>query len=74
MAKIAPCYIDNTGKAHQTAEEAVLADIASLIGQHGRDGQVAGMAPGIAKLILANRGEIEAAFRDLDTMQAPQAA
>lgn len=72
MAKTGTCFIDNAGKAHTTPEEAVLADISALIGTKGRDGQAAGMAPGIAKLILENRAEIEASFRELDAMTAPQ--
>lgn len=74
MAKTAACFIDNAGTPHTTPEDAVLADIAAVIGRQGRDGQVAGMAPGLAKLILANRAEIEAAFADLDAMTAPKIA
>ncbi len=73
MAKTAACFIDNAGTPHTTPESAVLADIAAVLGRQGRDSQVAGMAPGLAKLILAHRPEIEAAFDDLDAMTAAAA-
>lgn len=74
MAKTAACFIDNAGTPHTTPENAVLADIAAVLGTQGRDSQVAGMAPGLAKLILAHRAEIEAAFADLDAMAGSVAA
>lgn len=71
MAKTGTCYFDYSGKPHASAEDAVIADIAAVIG--GR-GDSASMAPGLAKTILANRREIEQAFADLDSMTAPKIA
>jgi len=66
MAKLAQCYTDNRGALHMTPEQAVLADIAAALGRINAD---AGITGGIAALILDKRGEIEAAFRDLDAMR-----
>lgn len=65
MAKIAPAYFDNAGACHGSAEQAVTADIAAALGRVGGD---AGIAAGVAKLILDKRQEIERAFADFDQM------
>ena len=65
MAKLAPSYIDNFGQVHPSAEAAVISDIAAVLGRLSAD---AGIAGGVAKMIVEKRPEIEAAYRDLDAM------
>lgn len=65
MAKIAQCFADNRGTFHSTPEQAVLSDLAAVLGRINGD---TGLAGGIASVILDKRAEIEAAFRDLDQM------
>lgn len=67
MAKIAPAFFDNSGQHHPCPEAAVTADIATALGRLNGD---SGISPGIAKLILEKRREIEQAFADLDSMKA----
>ena len=70
MAKVTPRFEDNSGQVHDTPEQAVIADIAAALGRVGGD---AGIAGGVAKLILDKRGEIERCFADLDRLQKPPA-
>lgn len=65
MAKVATAFADNEGKLHPTAEAAVLADLSVILGRIGAEG---GITAGLAQLIIEKRGEIEAAFADLDVM------
>ena len=67
MAKLAQCFADNAGSAHDTPEAATIADIAMVLGRLSADSGIAG---GVAKLIFDKRAEIEAAFADFDAMVA----
>ena len=66
MAKETNCYADNCGTIHDTPEGAVVADIAIALGRLSAD---AGIAGGVAKLVLEKRAEIETAFSDLDKLK-----
>lgn len=65
MAREVRSYADDRGGLHATAEAAVLADIAVVIGRVGGD---SGMTAGLAKLIVEKRAEIERAFLELDAL------
>lgn len=68
MAKVGQAFLDNAGQVHPSAEAAVIADIAAALGRLSVD---AGIAGGLAKVILDKRAEIETAFGDFDAMTAP---
>jgi 3-methyladenine DNA glycosylase Tag len=65
MAKVVNSYADNSGKVHDTVEEAVIADLSNVLGRIGAE---AGLTAGIAKTILAKRDEIEAIFAEFDEL------
>lgn len=69
MAKVDTCYRDNSGARHDTPEDAALADLTNALGRIGNEG---GITPGLAKLLLEKRAEIEQAFADFDAMRAWQ--
>ena len=71
MAKLTQCFADNKGNLHTTIDDAVLADLSAALGRVGSD---AGIVGGVAKLIIEKRAEIEAAFRDLDSVKQAVAA
>ena len=54
---------------HETAQEAVIADIGAALGRVGDEG---GLTKGVAKLVLDKRRQIEKAFADLDSLLAQQ--
>lgn len=58
-------FFDSKGQYFRTAQEATMSDIAALL---GRMGEGDSLAPGIAKIILDKRREIEHIFRDHDDM------
>jgi hypothetical protein len=58
-------FFDSKGQYFKTAQEATMSDIAALL---GRMGEGDSLAPGIAKIILDKRREIEHIFRDHDDM------
>lgn len=69
MAKVVQAYADNRGKRHDTPTDATISDLAAVLGRISLD---AGIAGGIAKLILEKRAEIEQVFAQHDAMnQAP---
>ncbi len=65
MAKIINAFADNAGHIHESAEDAVIADISNVLGRIGAE---AGLTLPIARTILAKRSEIEAIFAELDTL------
>jgi hypothetical protein len=65
MANRGVGFFDSKGQYFRTAQEATMSDIAALLGRMG-DGD--SLAPGIAKIILDKRREIEHIFRDHDDM------
>ncbi len=67
MAKRVPSFADNNGKRHDTAEEATLSDIASILGRLGSD---PGLTDGIARKVLDKRTELEAVFAEHDAITA----
>ncbi len=58
-------YFDGRGHYFKTPEEATISDIAALL---GRMGEGESLAPGIAKILLLKRREIEHIFSDHDAM------
>jgi len=58
-------YFDGRGQFFKTPEDATISDLAGLLGRVG-DGD--SLAPGIAKIMLARRREIEHIFADHDEM------
>jgi hypothetical protein len=71
MAKVVEAFRDDRGTLHNTAANAVVADIAAALGRVGDEG---GLTNGVALLILEKRKEIEKAFADLDMLMARQEA
>ncbi len=65
MAKIGQAFFDNSGGFHRSPADATQADIARLLGKIG-DGH--SLTPGIAKLILDKRADLELIFREHDAM------
>ena len=65
MAISIKAYRDNRGHVHDSASDAVIADIAAALGRVGDEG---GLTNGVAKLILDKREQIERAFEDLDRL------
>jgi hypothetical protein len=58
-------YFDSKGQFFRSPQEATQSDLAGLLGRMG-DGD--SLAPGIAKILLDKRREIEHIFRDHDDM------
>lgn len=58
-------YFDSKGQFFRTPQEATQSDLAAMLGRMG-DGD--SLAPGIAKILLDKRREIEHIFRDHDDM------
>lgn len=71
MAKIVTAYADNTGAIHASPLDAILVDLSAVLGRIGAE---AGITPGLARLILEKRPEIEQIFADFDAMDAHQDA
>jgi len=65
MARPIQAFRDERGHLHDSAELAVLADIAAALGRVGDEG---GLTAGVARLVLEKRAEIERAFDDLDRL------
>ncbi len=58
-------YFDGKGVFHKHPEEATISDLAGIL---GRVGEGDSLAPGIAKILLEKRREIEHIFADHDAM------
>ncbi len=58
-------FFDSKGQFFRTPQEATQSDLAAMLGRMG-DGD--SLAPGIAKILLDKRREIEHIFRDHDDM------
>ncbi len=58
-------YFDSRGQFFKHPEEATISDLAAIL---GRVGEGDSLAPGIAKILLEKRREIEHAFADHDNM------
>lgn len=69
MARAIEAYTDDRGNLHQTVDDAVLADIAMLLGRVGDEG---GLTSGVARLILDKRAELERAFADYDRLNGAE--
>lgn len=67
MAKAVEAYRDERGNLHDNAVNAVLSDLAAALGRVGDEG---GLTPGVARLVLEKRADIEKAFADLDHLNA----
>jgi hypothetical protein len=58
-------YFDGRGQYFKAPEEATISDLAAVL---GRVGEGDSLAPGIAKILLEKRREIEHIFADHDSM------
>jgi hypothetical protein len=58
-------YFDSRGQFFKHPDEATISDLAAML---GRVGEGDGLAPGIAKILLEKRREIEHIFADHDNM------
>lgn len=58
-------FFDTRGQYFKSPEDATLSDLAGLL---GRVGEGDSLAPGIAKILLLKRREVEAIFADHDEM------
>lgn len=65
MAKAATFFVDQSGKAFPSPQEAAVSDLALAL---GRTGEYGGQADAIARMLFENRQKIEGAFRDLDEL------
>lgn len=65
MAKPATYFVDQSGKAFPTPQEAAVSDLALAL---GRTGEYGGQADAIARMLFENRQKVEGAFRDLDVL------
>jgi hypothetical protein len=65
MANRGVGFFDSKGQFFRTPQEATQSDLAAMLGRMG-DGD--SLAPGIAKILLDKRLEIEHIFRDHDNM------
>ena len=65
MANRGVGFFDSKGQFFRTPQEATQSDLAAMLGRMG-DGD--SLAPGIAKILLDKRREIEHIFRDHDDM------
>ncbi len=67
MAHSGMAFFDSKGQLFRSAEDATLSDLSGLL---GRVGEGESLAPGIAKILLEKRAEIERIFNDHDGMIA----
>lgn len=67
MAKLVPYFEDERGKPHKKLEDAIMSDIAALLGRQGENGD---LSIGIAQRIVAQREGIVAALAQLDALSA----
>ena len=58
-------YFDSRGQFFKHPDEATISDLAAML---GRVGEGDSLAPGIAKILLEKRREIEHVFADHDAM------
>ena len=65
MAKRGEGYFDSKGGYFKTPEEATASDLASAL---GRIGEGDSLAPGLAKVLLEKRGDIERIYAEHDAM------
>ncbi len=65
MARHGVGYFDSRGQYFKAPDEAAVSDLASLL---GRVGEGEGLAPGIARMMLDKRQEIEQIYREFDEM------
>lgn len=65
MAKVVEAYMDERGHLHASASNAIIADIAAVLGRIGDEG---GLTAGLAKLVIEKRAELEKAFADYDAL------
>jgi hypothetical protein len=65
MARRGIGYFDSRGQYFKTPDEAVVSDLASLL---GRIGEGDSLAPGIARILIDKRAEIERIYSDYDEM------
>lgn len=56
MPEAVTCWKDDAGQVHDSFEEAVIADIARVLGKIGNGEN--SLTPAIARMIVANRGAI----------------
>ncbi|MFM9852672.1 MAG: hypothetical protein ACKVOJ_07710 [Sphingomonadaceae bacterium] len=64
-------FFDVKGQYFKSPEDATLSDLAALL---GRVGEGDSLAPGIAKILLLKRRDVEKIFADHDAMMHVQAA
>lgn len=64
-------FFDTRGQYFKSPEDATLSDLASLL---GRVGEGDSLAPGIAKILLLKRRDVEKIFADHDAMMNVQSA
>jgi hypothetical protein len=64
-------FFDLKGQYFKSPEDATLSDLAALL---GRVGEGDSLAPGIAKILLLKRREVEKIFADHDSMMQVQSA
>lgn len=65
MAKSVRAFRDEKGHLHLTAEEAIVADIALILGRVGDEG---GLTKGVARIVLENRKKIRKAFAEYESL------
>lgn len=65
MASRGTAFFDRSGLYFKSANEATVSDLAAIL---GRVGEGDSLAPGIAKMLLQKRADIERVFADHDTM------
>lgn len=71
MANKSIGYFDRKGHFFKSAHDATISDLAAVLGQIS-DGE--SLAPGIAKMMLARRAEIEKLFAEHDAMLVNETA
>ena len=67
MANSIQAFQDDRGRLHLSANDAVIADIATALGRVGDEG---GLTDGVARLIFERRAQIERAFADYDRLSS----
>ncbi|PLK25952.1 hypothetical protein [Novosphingobium sp. TH158] len=65
MATTGTAFFNSNGQIFRTAEDATISDLASLI---GRGGCGESLAPGLARLILEKRADLERIFAEHDAI------
>jgi hypothetical protein len=65
MARRGIGYFDAKGQYFKSPDEAVVSDLASLL---GRVGEGESLAPGIARILIDKRADIERIYSDYDEM------